>query len=137
MSFLLLRNGSSVAIDEIETVEAGNQVLEDLDLSIIAIEEQIERAEHNRDANHDWLIRTKTALKHKRRSRAPLQARIGELCRAKKGRDYEAQRIAEVGKRKTWLDAFVAATRESMPEEQFRGLCRRADEIAVVQDARS
>lgn len=138
MSFIVLRDGQQVEIADIATVAAGNDALACLDESIIAIEEQIERAAAEGDTGSDWLIKARTALKHRRRSRAPLQERIGHLRRSEKAAAHQAVLAAsaregvpsaDTPRHILWQQAFVDAVRADVPEDQFQRFKRRADEI--------
>lgn len=129
MTTLTMRTGEIVSIAGIETIEVGLALLEELDRSIITIEEQIERAHSGSDDG--WLIKARTALKYKRRARSPLQERIGQLRREAKAAGIQARVVADTSPKRVWLGAFLDAVREGTPEEAFRAHCRRADEIAA------
>lgn len=136
MTTLTFRDGSTMLISDIDTVAAGEAALDELDRAIINIEEHVERGNRDRGTDQDWLIRAKTALKHRRRSRPILQERIAQLRRAEKDAARQAHDAKDADQRKTWLDAFMKATRDELPGERFMSLCRRADEIVAMRGER-
>ena len=130
MTYIVLRDGQKVEIAQIDTHQAAVEALAYLDESIISIEEQIDRAQAAGDTDSGWLIKARTALKHRRRARSPLQERIGQIMRRDKASAHEALQ-QEVGRRRgSWHRAFVQAVRASVTEDEFCRLREQADRIA-------
>lgn len=131
INFVFLKDGSSVHLDDIATVEQGQAVLDDLDCAIVTIRAQIEAGEAESRPWH-WRKSAKLALNKKQSIRPRLQQRIAELRRAER---QEAHRrtiadgvVKPPGKKSTRVKAFVAAAHELLPAETVVEIWARAAE---------
>ncbi|GJE19542.1 hypothetical protein [Methylobacterium marchantiae] len=112
---ILLRDGSEIRLEDIQSSEQGRAILDEIDGAILAIEDQIALGFQSDDPS--WKVRAEIALKRKRRSRPALQARIGELRRAEKAlaiKDTHANATSKVDAKR---QAFVHAAYELLGHE--------------------
>ncbi|APX83981.1 hypothetical protein BV511_04150 [Methylorubrum extorquens] len=123
VNVVVLSNGQEVHFDDITTAAEGQTILDDLDGSILAIEDQITFDDGR--GGPVWRKRAEMALKKKRRQRPSLQQRIGELRRAEK-RAAQPEPITshKDAKRK----AFIEAAEEMLTPEVFTEVWARAAE---------
>lgn len=134
MSFAIRRrDGSEVTLAEIRTAAEGEALLEELDQAIIAIEEQIERAK-SRKTDRDWLIRTKTAARHRRIMRPKLQERIADLRRTERAAEKAAAIEVEKAENARRTDgrrrAFILAAKDTLEPCVFDQIWKRARVIS-------
>ncbi|MHC2089433.1 hypothetical protein [Methylobacterium sp. CM6244] len=112
---ILLRDGSEIRLEDIQSSAQGRAILDEIDGAILAIEDQITLGFESDDPS--WKTRAEIALKRKRRSRPVLQARIGELRRAEKAlaiKDTHANATTKVDAKR---QAFVHAAYELLGHE--------------------
>lgn len=137
VNVMVLRDGRTVALEDIATAAEGQAILDDLDGAILGIEDQIAFDEGCKGP--DWRKRAEIALKVKRRQRPGLQQRIGELRRAENRDEAEADRAriraaqiraAEHTDRKRGV--FVKAAKELLSPEVFTEVWARAAELDPV-----
>lgn len=130
VNIIRFRDGTEIRIDDIATPEQGRIILDDVDASILAIEDQIEHMDLSTQNDVDWKRRAERALKVKRRSRPRLQAHIGLLMREEKARQHKdtmAQGSVVVdAKRKM----FVRAAYDMLGHEACTEVWVRAAEMA-------
>lgn len=128
VNVMVLSSGREVHLEDIATAAQGQMILDDLDGSILAIEDQISFDDGS--GGPVWRKRAETALKRKRRQRPGLQQRIGELRRAE--RQAAAHPPAGPGpdRRDARRKAFIDAAEELLPHETFVELWARAAERA-------
>lgn len=117
VNVIRFRDGREIRVDDIETAEQGRLILTEVDATILAIEDQIEHVDLSTQNGRDWKKRAERALKVKRRQRPTLQARIGELGRAKKGTVTLAAREAEMRRVDDKRRAFIRAAYASLGHE--------------------
>lgn len=112
---ILLRDGTEIQLDAIETSAQGQSILAEIDEAILAIEGQFA---FGRDTNDpSWRTRAEIALKRKRRSRPVLQERIGVLRRAEKAAALGASQAQASTKVDAKRQAFVQAAYELLGHE--------------------
>jgi hypothetical protein len=128
VNVIVLRDGREAHLDDITTAAEGQTILDDLDGSILGIEDQL--AFDDGRNGPVWRKRAEMALKKKRRQRPGLQQRIGELRRAE--RQAAAHPPAGPGpdRRDARRKAFIDAAEELLPHETFIELWVRAAERA-------
>jgi hypothetical protein len=112
---ILLRDGSEIALDAIETSAQGQAILAEIDEAILAIEGQIAFGRQTDDPS--WRTRAEIALKRKRRSRPVLQERIGALRRAERSLALGASQAAVSSKVDAKRQAFVHSAYELLGHE--------------------
>ena len=90
------------------------------------MEGQIDRAllgEHD----PSWLVRARTALKHRKYERPRLQEHISKLKRAARAAAAEKVQTAAIDKRR----AFLIAAEELLPAAEVERVMARAQQIAA------
>lgn len=112
---ILLRDGTEIRVDAIETSAQGQAILAEIDGAILAIEDQIALGKETGDPS--WRTRAEMALKRKRRSRPILQERIGVLRRAEKAAALGASQAEAASKVDAKRQAFVHAAYELLGHE--------------------
>nr|USU31058.1 hypothetical protein NG677_17155 [Methylobacterium sp. OTU13CASTA1] len=112
---ILLRDGTEIRVDAIETSAQGQAILAEIDGAILAIEDQIALGTGMDDPT--WRTRAELALKRKRRSRPVLQERIGVLRRAEKAAALGASQAQSASKADAKRQAFVQAAYELLGHE--------------------
>lgn len=123
---ILLRDGSEIHLDAIETSARGQAILAEIDEAILAIEGQIAFGRQTDDPS--WRTRAEIALKRKRRSRPLLQERIGALRRAEKAAALGASQAQASSKVDAKRQAFVLAAYELLGHETCTEVWTRAQE---------
>lgn len=129
VNVLVLSNGREVHLEEIATTAEGQTILDDLDGSILAIEDQISFDDGR--GGPAWRKRAEMALKKKRRQRPALQQRIGDLRRAER----QATRPPEgpgPNRRDIRRKAFINAAEQLLAPEVFTEVWARAAEMEPV-----
>ncbi|KQP83326.1 hypothetical protein [Methylobacterium sp. Leaf117] len=128
INVIRFRDGREIRIDDIGTAEQGRLILTEVDATILAIEDQIDRVDLSTCNGPAWKKRAERALKVKRRQRPTIQARIGELGRAERGTVTLAVREAEMRKVDDKRRAFIRAAYASLGHEACIEIWARAEE---------
>lgn len=123
---ILLRDGTEIHVDAIETSAQGQAILAEVDGAILSIEDQFARGIGTRDP--EWRVRAEMALKRKRRSRPVLQERIGVLRRAEKAAALGASQAEAATKVDAKRQAFIHAAYELLGHETCVEVWARAQE---------
>lgn len=123
---ILLRNGTEISLDAIESSAQGQAILAEIDEAILAIEGQVAFGRETDDPS--WRTRAEIALKRKRRSRPLLQERIGALRRAERAIALGASQAQVSSKVDAKRQAFVRAAYELLGHEACTEVWARAQE---------
>ncbi|KQO88233.1 hypothetical protein ASF33_21955 [Methylobacterium sp. Leaf92] len=123
VNVVVLSNGQEVHLDDITTAAEGQTILDDLDGSILAIEDQITFDDGR--GGPVWRKRAEMALKKKRRQRPGLQQRIGELRRAER---QSARPDPATSHKDAKRRAFLKAAEELLTAELVSEVWARAAE---------
>lgn len=135
VNVMVLSDGREVRLEDIPTAAEGQTILDDLDGSILAIEDQITFDDGR--GGPVWRKRAETALKRKRRQRPALQQRIGELRRAERLAAAHPPAGPGPDRRDARRKAFIDAAEELLPHEVFTEVWARAEERQPAAFARS
>lgn len=125
VNVIVRRDGSEVHLDDIETADQGQALLDEIDAAILSIEDQFAYGGHP-DRDSSWKIRAETALKKRRRVRPALQKRIADLRRAERQagpvREVRATPAADLRRA-----AFINAAEAMLERDLFVEIWARAE----------
>lgn len=128
MSYIVQRNGIDIQLSDIRSVVEGEAILDELDRSLVSIEQQI--ADGSRfGCDGAWLIKAKTALRYKKLARPKLQARIAELRRQEKTQAAAEARQFQQSRDNMKRRAFILAAKEILDAGAFDRIWAKAREI--------